>query len=199
MSPRSRSGPCRAPRRRRSALVEDQADHAGLEVTSQSRAVRPDDDPTREYAAAASAPEGRTRVVSEERSAAQGQHARVSARARDAQGRARNRSQAAARGTARLATHVLLVPLDARPARATSAETRRPSRPRHDAAVHAFESARDRSCDFDCRNCRLPPQSGATCGERPKLERRSVVLRKKVKCEPKFRQLEPAGALVPGR
>ena len=103
--------------------------------SSQSRAVRPDDDPTRECAAAASAPEGRTRAVSEERSAAQGQHARVPARARDAQGRARNRSQAAARGTARLATHVLLAPLDARRARASGAETRRPSRPRHDAAV----------------------------------------------------------------
>jgi hypothetical protein len=93
------------------ALVEDRADHAGLEVTSQSRAVRPDDDPTRECAAAASAPERRTRAVSEEGSAAQGQHARVPARARDAQGRARNPSQAAARGTARLATHVLLAPL----------------------------------------------------------------------------------------
>jgi hypothetical protein len=115
--------------------------------SSQSRAVRPDDDPTRECAAAASPPEGRTRAVSEERSAAQGQHARVPGRARDAQGRAPNRSQAAARGTAPLATHVLLAPLDARRARASDAETRRPSRPRHDAAVHAFESARDRSRD----------------------------------------------------
>ena len=41
-------------------------------------------------------------LYQKERSAAQGQHARVPARARDAQGRARNRSQAAARGTARL-------------------------------------------------------------------------------------------------
>jgi len=45
------------------------------------------------------------------------------ARARDAQGRARSRSQAAARGTARLATDVPLAPLDARRARASGAET----------------------------------------------------------------------------
>ena len=96
-------------------------------LASQSRAVRSDDDPTRECAAAASARRLKcARVaVSEERSAAQGQHTRVPARARDAQGRARNRSQAAARGTARLATHVLLAPLDARRARASGAGTRR--------------------------------------------------------------------------
>jgi hypothetical protein len=55
-----------------------------------------------------------------------------------------------------VATHVLLAPLDARRAPASGAESRRPSRPRHDAAVHAFESARDRAA---IRLLELPPSA----------------------------------------
>ncbi len=75
-------------------------------------------------------------------------------------------------------------------ARPRGAGARRPSRPRHDAAVHACESARDRSRDSIAGIAAFRRRAGQhVCNARS--WRRYVALRKKVGGDPNVRQLEP--------